>query len=322
MIVVTGGAGMIGSAFVWQCNQNGRRDIVIVDQLRDSEKWRNLPGLVYHDYMDKQVFLQHILADTLPYTVSAMIHMGACSATTQTDGDYLMANNYDYTKILAAWCIHRGCRFIYASSAATYGEGEHSFDDNEETLAQLRPINRYGYSKQLFDCHARDKGWLSHIVGLKFFNVFGPNEYHKGTMRSVICKAIADIRENGTLRLFKSYRSDYGDGEQCRDFIYVKDCVAIMYALMQAPDVMGLYNVGTGIARTWNDVADAIYAALGQPTSITYVDMPEALRAQYQYYTCAPMQKLGKWLQLPGTTLEMAVRDYVTEYLLPGRYLA
>jgi ADP-L-glycero-D-manno-heptose 6-epimerase len=321
MIVVTGGAGMIGSAFVWHCNQQGVTDILIVDQLRDSPKWKNLVGLRFHDYMDKHVFLTHVQSGTLPYTVSAVIHMGACSATTETDGDYLMTNNYGYTKVLAEWCVSGGRRFIYASSAATYGNGDHGFVDDESLLHTLRPINRYGYSKHLFDLHARDKGWLDQIVGLKFFNVFGPNEYHKAGMRSVICKSVPEIQATGKLNLFKSHRPDYADGEQCRDFVYVKDCVAVMYQLMNRPDIAGIFNLGTGTARPWNAVASAMYAALGKPNGTTYVDMPETLQAQYQYYTEADMTKLKSKLDFETADLDTAVRDYVQSYLLTERYL-
>ena len=321
MIVVTGGAGMIGSAFVWHCNQQGVTDILIVDQLRNSDKWKNLVALRYHDYMEKSVFLAHVNADDLPYSVSAVIHMGACSATTETDGDYLMANNYTYTKTLAAWCVAGNRRFIYASSAATYGDGAAGFVDDESQLHTLRPINRYGYSKHLFDLHARDNGWLDRIVGLKFFNVFGPHEYHKGGMRSVVCKAVPDIASTGTLTLFKSHRPDYADGEQCRDFIYVKDCVAVMYELMCRPDIGGIFNLGTGRARSWNALAAAMYTALKKPNVVSYIDMPSPLQAQYQYYTQADMTKLNAKIAFETRPVEAAVQDYVHHYLLPERYL-
>jgi ADP-L-glycero-D-manno-heptose 6-epimerase len=321
MIVVTGGAGMIGSAFVWHCNQQGVTDILIVDQLRNSDKWKNLVALRYHDYMDKSVFLAHVNADDLPYSVSAVIHMGACSATTETDGDYLMANNYTYTKTLAAWCVAGNRRFIYASSAATYGDGAAGFVDDESQLHTLRPINRYGYSKHLFDLHARDNGWLDRIVGLKFFNVFGPHEYHKGGMRSVVCKAVPDIASTGTLTLFKSHRPDYADGEQCRDFIYVKDCVAVMYTLMCRSDIGGIFNLGTGTARSWNTLAAAMYTALKKPNVVSYIDMPSPLQAQYQYYTQADMTKLNAKIAVEIRPMDEAVQDYVHHYLLPERYL-
>lgn len=312
---------MIGSAFVWHCNQQGVTDILVVDQLRDSEKWKNLVGLRYHDYMDKAVFLAHVAANSLPYTVTAVIHMGACSATTETDGDYLMANNYAYTKTLAEWCVSGGKRFIYASSAATYGNGEQGFQDDHDGLEKLRPINRYGYSKHLFDLHAKDKGWLDHIVGFKFFNVFGPNEYHKGGMRSVVCKSVPDLQRTGELTLFKSHRPDYEDGEQCRDFIYVKDCVAVMYAAMNNPEMTGVFNLGTGHAQSWNNLAMAMYRALGKNPRTTYSDMPENLRAQYQYYTEADMSKLSRYISYSFRSLEEAVQEYVQVYLLSGSYL-
>jgi ADP-L-glycero-D-manno-heptose 6-epimerase len=324
MIVVTGGAGFIGSALIWALNRRGEADILVVDQLRESEKWKNLVGLRFSDYVDKTVFIDRLTRGHFGNRIRAILHMGACSATTEKDADYLMENNYRYTARIAAWREARpGCRLIYASSAATYGDGAQGYSDDEAVLDQLRPLNMYGYSKHLFDLLARRRGWLRSIVGLKYFNVFGPNEYHKGDMRSVINKAYPQVRDEGRMRLFKSHRPDYRDGEQLRDFIYVKDAVAMTLFFLDHPAIGGIFNIGTGRARSWNDVAAALFQAAKQPLDIDYIPMPEALRGKYQYYTCADLTKL----QAAGWTtacrpLEEAVDDYVRHYLAPEAYLA
>lgn len=323
MIIVTGGAGMIGSAFVWKCNQEGLDDIWIVDHLAESEKWKNLVGLRYTEYYHKDAFLEIVLESRLPNNVKAIIHLGACSATTEKDGDYLMENNYRYTRILAQWAIEHGIPFIYASSAATYGDGNLGFRDDHTQLHSLQPLNRYGYSKHFFDLCALKEQWLDSITGLKFFNVFGPNEAHKGDMRSVMCKAYTQILETGTLKLFKSYKPNYTDGGQMRDFIYVKDCVNVMWWLLQHPKVTGIYNIGTGIARDWNAVGKALFAAMGKPAHIDYIDMPESLQKQYQYFTEADMTKLAaQGAPLNWMTLEESVEDYVKTYLMTGALLS
>lgn len=322
MIVVTGGAGFIGSAFVWELNRAGITDIVIVDDLSTSDKWHNLVGLQFVDYLHKDEFLDFIAEDELPYKVQAVVHMGACSATTETDMDYLMENNYQYTVILAQWACANKARFIYASSGATYGAGEHGFSDAHEGLDALRPLNRYGYSKHLFDLYAEKNKISDRIVGLKFFNVFGPNEYHKGDMRSVVCKAYDQIRQTGRLKLFKSYQPQYADGSQMRDFVYVKDCVAVMKWLLDHPKVCGIYNVGTGVARTWLDLGEAIFKAMGLAPQIDFIEMPEALKTHYQYYTQADISKLkATGCPVEFRTLENSVQDYVALYLKNFAYL-
>ena len=318
MIVVTGGAGFIGSAMVWQLNENGVSDILVVDELGTDEKWRNLVPRTYRDYWHKDRFLEAVHTNTLR-DVTAIIHMGACSATTERDADYLMENNFHYTRDLAEWAATHGVRFLYASSAATYGDGEQGFGDEAARIPDLRPLNMYGYSKQLFDRYALRTGLIDHTVGIKFFNVFGPNEYHKQGMRSVPLTAAAQIRATGALNLFKSYRSDYADGEQKRDFIYVKDCVAALWYLLNHPEVNGVFNLGTGTARTWNDLGRAVFAALGIPPDLRYIEMPDGLRQQYQYFTEAPMDKLrATGCPLPTFTLEAAIDDYVGRYLTSG----
>lgn len=318
MVIVTGGAGFIGSAVVAHLNKSGEKDIVIVDNLSDSGKWKNLVQLKYREYVHKSHFLAALRNGEFK-SARAIVHMGACSSTTETDGDYLMANNYAYTRVIAEHALEKGIRFIYASSAATYGGIEKNFDDDDATSLTLRPINRYGYSKQIFDEVAIANGWQKQIAGLKFFNVYGPNEYHKGDMSSVIYKAFHQINEAGFLKLFKSYRSEFADGGQKRDFVYIKDCVAVITALIQNPKVNGIFNLGSGRARSWNDLAGAVFSAMGRETKIEYIEMPKTLQGSYQYYTEANMTKLtATGLAVSATSLEDGVTDYVQNYLARG----
>jgi ADP-L-glycero-D-manno-heptose 6-epimerase len=317
MIIVTGGAGFIGSAFVWRLNQEGLDDVLVVDELGRGEKWKNLVKLSFADYEDKDRFLDAVAGGRFsPRGVEAVVHMGANSATTERDADHLIANNYQYTQTLARWSAENGIRFVYASSAATYGDGSLGFSDDDAVTPTLRPLNMYGYSKQLFDLWALRNGFTHRTAGIKFFNVYGPNEYHKESMTSLIYKAYGQIKETGTLKLFRSDRPEYRDGEQMRDFVYVKDCVDVLTWLVQNPDVNGIYNLGSGRARTWRDLATAIFAAMDRSPNITYVDMPEALRGKYQYFTQAEMGKLratGCPVDFPD--LEARVDDYVRKYL-------
>jgi ADP-L-glycero-D-manno-heptose 6-epimerase len=316
MIIVTGGAGFIGSAFVWKLNQEGIEDIVIVDQLGSDDKWKNLVNLRFADYIHKDEFMNLVLADEVPFEASAVIHMGACSSTTERDADYLWENNYLYSREIAEWALKHNARFIYASSAATYGDGALGFSDDHEKISQLKPINMYGYSKQIFDLWVLKNKLEDKMVGIKFFNVFGPNEYHKGDMTSVIYKAFNQIKETGKMRLFKSYRKEYPDGGQLRDFVYVKDCLNVMWWFLKNPEVNGIYNLGTGKARTWKDLIKAVFASIERKANIQYIEMPVALRNQYQYFTEAQMNKL-KLAGCPVTfaPLEETVRDYVVNYL-------
>jgi len=322
-ILVTGGAGFIGSALVWRLNTLGYENILVADRLATTGKWSNLVALKYADYIDADVLREEWqqgsdrLAD-----VGLVLHMGACSATTEQDSGYLMRNNYEYTRDLCLWALKRGARFVYASSAATYGDGAQGMSDRLEDLSCLRPLNMYGYSKHLFDCWAKREGLLDQIVGLKFFNVFGPNENHKGDMRSVVNKAFDQIKAEGKVKLFKSHHPDYEDGRQMRDFLYVKDCVDMALFLVGEKDAGGLYNLGSGKARPWVDLVGAIFAAMDKPPRIEFVEMPEALRDRYQYFTEADIGRLreaGYGAELHP--LEEAVRDYVTSYLAPGHLL-
>ena len=322
MLVVTGGAGFIGSAIIWRLNQLGEEDIIMVDELGTDDKWKNLLGLKFTDFIHKNDFLKKISGDALPGNMRAIIHMGACSSTTEKDADFLMNNNFKFTVELAKYCIVKGVRFIYASSAATYGDGHQGYDDNESELNNLRPMNMYGYSKHLVDLWATKEKVLSKIVGLKYFNVFGPNEYHKGDMRSVVHKAYGQIKETGKVRLFKSYLKDYGDGEQMRDFVYIKDAVDMTLFFLENNDKNGIFNVGTGKARTWNDLVTILFKSMNKQVSIEYIDMPESLKNKYQYFTQAKMEKLfDAGFDKPISSLEDGIQDYVKNYLMEEKYL-
>ncbi|MBR5679852.1 MAG: ADP-glyceromanno-heptose 6-epimerase, partial [Clostridia bacterium] len=274
------------------------------------------------DYMEKNDFLSFLELDGLPGGLKGVIHLGACSSTTEADCSYLAHNNFEYTKALATRCAANGVRFLYASSAATYGAGERGYSDDHAGIPALRPLNMYGYSKQMFDLWAIRNGLIDEIAGLKFTNVFGPNERHKGPMRSMVCRAFEQIRDTGCVKLFKSCRPEYADGEQKRDFVYVKDVVDMILFLLDRPDLRGIFNAGSGLAETWNELVSAVFAALDKPCKIEYIDMPEILKGKYQYYTCADMTKLRSAGFTGGRTpLAEAVADYVRGYLVPDRYL-
>jgi len=320
MIVVTGGAGFIGSAIIWRLNALGESDILVADELGFTDKWKNLVPLKFNDFINKDIFINK-LNDFGP-DIKAVIHMGANSSTTERDADGLFTNNYEYTKRLAEFCLRKNIRFIYASSAATYGNGSSGFDDSEKLPVSLRPMNMYGYSKNLFDIKAAREGWFSRIAGLKYFNVYGPNEYHKGEMRSVVHKAFEQIRDTGKVKLFKSQNPKYKDGEQLRDFIYVKDAVEMTIFFLDHNKATGLYNVGTGKARTWIDLVTAIFKSLNRNVNIEYIDLPAEIADRYQYFTEAKMEKIKK-AGYSGeiTSLENGVADYVKNYLMKDLYL-
>lgn len=321
-ILVTGAAGFIGSALVWALNRRGINDILLCDRLDHSEKWRNLVPLRFADYIDADTLLERVERNERALgDVRYIFHLGACSSTTERDAQFLLRNNYEYTKRLIAWGLARKSRVAYASSAATYGLLETCSD--EEPIDRLRPLNMYAYSKQLFDRFAHRNGWTSHIVGLKYFNVFGPNEQHKDDMRSMVCKAYEQIARDGAVRLFKSARTEFPDGCQQRDFIYVKDAVAMTLALTENPAANGFYNIGSGRAATWLALIEAVFAALGLQPNITFIEMPESLRAAYQYRTQATLDRVSTAGYSPQAIppLVDSVRDYIRSYLVPGRGL-
>jgi ADP-L-glycero-D-manno-heptose 6-epimerase len=320
-IVVTGGAGFIGSCLVWKLNSQGLTDIIVVDHLDSSRKWRNLVGKEVLDYIDKDKFLVDLEKNKFKGRLDAVIHMGACSSTLETNATYLMENNYMYSKRLAQWCLGQKVQFLYASSAATYGSGEFGYSDEDKFTLKLKPLNMYGYSKQLFDLWLIKNRLASKVVGFKFFNVFGPNEYHKEEMRSVIAKNFETIVKEKKIRLFKSYKKEYSDGQQKRDFIYVKDAVDIVYYFLEHKSKKGIFNVGSGNARSWNDLARAIFSALGIKPKIEYIEMPPEIRDKYQYFTQADLKKLKRaGCKHKFMSLEAAVKDYVG-YLKDGSYL-
>lgn len=313
---------MIGSSVVWGLNRRGVSDILTVDHLSCSEKWRNLRALDYADYMEKEDF-RDLLADggLDQVKIDGIFHLGACSATTEKDATYLIHNNFEATKELALFAVKHNAPLIYASSCATYGDGSQGYSDDEQSIEKLRPLNMYGYSKQMFDLWARRHGLLDKICGCKFSNIYGPNEHHKAEMRSVVLRAYEQITAEGKMRLFRSYKPEYADGEQKRDFLYVKDAVDMLMFLFDRK-ATGLYNIGSGKAETWNSMVKAAFKALNKPENIEYIDMPESLRPKYQYYTCADMSKLRKlgWTKEP-MSLEDAIYDYYVNYQIPGKLL-
>ena len=320
-MLVTGGAGFIGSALVWALNRRGCDRIVVCDRLGTDERWRNLTPLRFADYVEADDLLPRLPGGALG-KFDLVLHMGACSSTTETNASFLIRNNYEFTRDLATWALGQKTRFVYASSAATYGDGSAGMDDDDGGLDKLRPLNMYGYSKHLFDLHARRAGFLNRMVGLKYFNVFGPNEGHKGDMRSLVHKSTAQVQAGGVIRLFKSYRSDFRDGEQKRDFLYVKDAVAMTLHLAASKRAGGLFNIGSGKARTWLDLARAVFAALKRKPKIEFIEMPEAVRDKYQYFTQANLVRLrAAGYTAPVTPLEDAVNDYVRNYLVPHKRL-
>jgi len=329
MIIVTGGAGFIGSAIIWRLNQLGNENILVVDNLGTDEKWKNLVPLKFHDYMEKGEFLNLVVGDRIGARlrsenekIDAIIHMGACSSTTEQNATFLIENNFEYTRQLAITAHNFGARFIYASSAATYGDGSAGFNDSDADIDRLRPLNMYGYSKQLFDQWALRHEMLDKIVGLKYFNVFGPNEYHKGDMRSIVLKAFEQIESTGKMKLFKSYREEYRDGEQLRDFLYVKDAVDMTLFFLEKRNANGLFNIGSGMTSSWNKLGTAIFRSMGKLPNIEYIEMPDAIRQKYQYYTCAEISKVrSAGFAKPITSLEEAVSDYVQNYLTSGKRL-
>src|ERR1700722_4647378 len=288
-IVVTGGAGFIGSGVIRTLNDRGMKNIIVVDNLGSSGKWKNLVGKRFIDALHKDNLFEWL--EGRERDIEAFIHLGACSSTVENDASYLLENNYRYSLRLAEYALEWGHRFIYASSAATYGEGNLGFSDDHEMLDTYYPLNMYGYSKHMFDLWLKNQNLLDKTVGLKYFNVYGPNEYHKGRMASTILKMVPDALKTGTIKLFKSSEPDkYGDGEQVRDFLYVKDAAKMTVQFLENTS-NGIFNIGTGVHQTWNQLAHAVIAALHTQVSIEYIDMPHDLIGKYQNYTCVEINK-------------------------------
>lgn len=318
-IILTGGAGFIGSCILRQLNEKGFNNILVVDELGSDEKWKNLVGKKFSSYLHKDKLFDWLSQAGVANDIEAIIHMGACSSTVEYNADYLMENNFDYSVRLAEYAMKHHIRFVYASSAATYGDGSDGFDDDPNQLEQLKPLNPYGFSKHLFDLWIKDNGLINAVTGLKFFNVFGPNEHHKGRMASVVFNLFSQMQNEGVIRLFKSNDlKHYADGDQCRDFIYVKDVASIVVDLI-TQDVFGIYNLGSGEAQTWNYLATGMFSAVGKPVNIEYQDMPQDLQGKYQNYTKAEMIRLKRALKsLSFTPLHEAISDYINHYIIPN----
>lgn len=318
MIIVTGGAGFIGSCVVRTLNDVGIEDIIIVDNIASTDKWMNMRNKKYIKYVNKSQILKELPSYQ---DITAIVHMGACSSTTERNFDYLWNNNFEFTKALWNYCAEKQIGFIYASSAATYGDGSRGFDDFGD-IDLLRPLNGYGYSKQLFDLWVKHQAtkFPKQYVGLKFFNVYGPNEYFKESMASMVFHGYNQIKTDGEIRLFKSYNSEYEDGGQLRDFVYIKDICNVIKWMLDNPDVNGLFNVGTGRAQSFKELAEAIFCALDLKPNIRYIDMPEHLKEKYQYFTQADIKKLRNvGYQGVFMDVESGVKDYVANYLCNGR---
>jgi ADP-L-glycero-D-manno-heptose 6-epimerase len=314
-IIVTGAAGFIGRNVVAELNARGRTDLLLVDLLGQGDKWKNLRGLKFEDLISPDELLGLVARNAINDT-EALIHLGASSSTTEKDADFLLRNNYRYTRTVCEWSLRKQVRFIYASSAATYGDGSRGYQDDLASLDWLKPLNMYGYSKHLFDLWASSHQHFRTIAGLKYFNVYGPYEDHKGDMCSMVRKGYDQIRQTGGVKLFKSYRSDFADGEQKRDFIYVRDAVNVTLYFLENPALGGLFNCGSAKAQTWKDLAHATFRAMGIGPKIEFIDMPEILKGKYQYFTEAPMARLAAaGYTRPFTSLEDGVRDYVSQYL-------
>ena len=313
--IVTGGAGFIGSNLVKALNRRGCTDLVVVDHLTDDLKRKNLAELHFREYLDKSEFRTRLRSRSVE-PVDCVFHLGACSSTTETNEAYLHDNNYLYSRELCEWSYANGARFVYASSAATYGDGSHGYSDDEQRINDLQPLNLYGKSKQAFDVWALTTGALRQVAGLKYFNVYGPGEDHKGEMRSLVNKAYDQVMRDGEITLFRSHKPEYRDGEQTRDFIYVDDAVKQTLFFFDHPNVSGLYNCGTGVARSWLDLASALFAAMGREPRIRFVDIPESIRERYQYHTQSDLSKLrSAGYSESFLSVEEGVRRYVVDYL-------
>jgi ADP-L-glycero-D-manno-heptose 6-epimerase len=320
MIVITGAAGFIGSCLVKKLNDEGYADLILVDDFNRPEKQANWQNLQYSQLVDRNDFFQW--AADKGNQIQFVFHIGARTDTTEFDTNILNQLNVEYSKAMWNLCAKEGIGLVYASSAATYGLGEFGFDDSYDHIKDLKPLNPYGQSKLDFDLWALEQESAPYFwTGLKFFNVYGPNEFHKGRMASVVYHAFNQIKASGKLKLFRSHRPDYKDGEQERDFIYVKDVINVLYYLMLKRKDNGIYNLGSGKANTFNELAHAVFNALNLPADIDYIDTPADIRDKYQYYTEANMQKLiASGYDKPFTSIQEGVTDYVKNYLTTNSY--
>ena len=319
MILITGACGFIGSALACALNRVGDHELVLCDRFGQQEKWQNLLGVSFLRCIHPDQLFDFLGNAENAGQLSAIAHLGACSDTTQSDMDFLLENNVNFSIRLCQWALDNNVRFVYASSAATYGDGSHGFSDADELTPQLRPLNKYGFSKWLFDMWVLQNNLQNHVAGLRYFNVFGPNEYHKGTMASVIFRTLPQALNEGKIRLFESHRSDIAHGEQARDFIYIDEIIDITRFVLQNPQANGIFNAGTGRAHTFNDLAHGIFDGLDKKPAIEYFPMPEELRGRYQYFTCADMSRLQQagYAPAPDRFQEFVAR-YVSDYLVPG----
>lgn len=319
MILITGAAGFIGSAVAAALNRQGRNDLILCDRFGTSEKWKNLLGLHYRQMVHRDALFDFLVEDPLAADITAVIHLGACSDTTETDMDYLLENNVNFSIGLCQWSVAQNARFVYASSAAVYGDGCLGFSDADDLTPKLRPLNKYGFSKWMFDMWVLENGLIDKVAGIRYFNVFGPNEYHKGKMASVVFHTCPQAAAGGMIRLFESHRKDVKHGEQSRDFIYVDEAVDMTLFLLENEKACGIFNAGTGRAHTFNALAEGVFDGLGREPVIRYFPMPEELRDRYQYFTQADMARIRKagYPEQPDRFKEH-VANYVKKYLLPG----
>jgi len=319
MILITGAAGFIGSAVACALNRAGRSDLILSDRLGERDKWKNIVGLRYNRFVHCTELLSFLNEDPQADAITAVVHLGACSDTTEIDMDYLLANNVDFSILLCQWAREQGNRFVYASSAAVYGDGSLGFSDADKLTPKLRPLNKYGFSKWMFDMWVLENGLADKVAGLRYFNVFGPNEYHKGKMASVVFHSVPQVQKTGKIRLFESHVPDCGHGEQARDFIYIDEVIDATLFALNNDKANGIFNVGTGRAHTFNDLARGVFDGLGKSPVIEYFPMPEELQGRYQYFTKADMQRLhaAGYAEQPDRFREFVAR-YVRDYLVPG----